>query len=188
MEDTLIRFNPHWTKALKDETQVRHEYLNEILKHLENKEILFLVGIRRVGKTTLMKQTINHLISEKKIPAKNVLFLSCDNITLSNKTLFDIIEVYRKINSIKFEERFYLFIDEVAYMSNFSQQLKNLYDSWDLKILCSSSNVIHLEDKKAFLTGRTRTINVHPLSYERVPKFQKSSASEIRPRLKRIAF
>ncbi len=64
------------------------------------------------------------------------------------------------------DESFYLFMDEITYMDNFHRQLKNLYDSWNLKILCSSSNASILNDKKAFLTGRTNTIEITPLDFD----------------------
>ena len=182
MEETLIRFNPHWRKKPDAEGYLREEYLGKILEKLNRKEILFLTGMRRVGKTTLIKQTINHLINEKKIPPKKILFLSCDNLIFSHKTIFEILDVYRKINEIRHDETFYLFIDEVTYLKNFNQQLKNLYDSWNLKILCSSSNAGYLNDKKAFLTGRTTTLEVYPLNYEeflefkrlKIPKYDRS--------------
>ena len=172
MEETLIRFNPHWKKKIEVEGYLREEYLEKILEKLNGKEILFLTGMRRIGKTTLIKQTISHLINEKKVPPEKILFLSGDNIVFSDKTIFEIIDAYRKINEIKHDEPFYLFIDEVNYLKDFNQQLKNLYDSWNLKILCSSSNAGYLNDKKAFLTGRTTTIEVYPLSYAEFLEFR----------------
>ena len=171
MEETLIRFNPHWKKKIDVEGYLREEYLEKILEKLNGKEILFLTGMRRIGKTTLIKQTISHLINEK-VPPRKILFLSGDNLVFSDKTIFEIIDVYRKINEIKHDETFYLFIDEVTYLKDFNRQLKNLYDSWNLKILCSSSNASYLNDKKAFLTGRTTTIEVYPLSYKEFLKFR----------------
>ena len=173
MEETLIEFNPHWqNKEVNGKKAIRQAYLNKILEALEKKKILFLTGIRRIGKTTLMKQTINHLIKKKNVNPNKILFLSCDDLIFSGKTLFDIIGVYREINEIKRNERFYLFIDEVTYMPNFHQQLKNLHDSRNLKIFCSSSNTSHLNDRKAFLTGRTSTIEVYPLSYREYLEFR----------------
>ena len=75
MEETLIRFNPHWKNSNSNkEGHIREEYLKRILENLNKKEILFLTGMRRVGKTTLIKQTINHLIKPKRSsPPKNLI-------------------------------------------------------------------------------------------------------------------
>jgi predicted AAA+ superfamily ATPase len=167
METTIYRFNTHWNKNFKNEnTIIRKKYLNKIIDNIENKEIIFLTGIRRIGKTTLMKQTINFLIENKKVNPIKILFLSLDDFIFKNKTLFDIIEEYKKINEIGFDEFFYLFVDEITYLEDFHQQLKNLYDTWNIKIIVSSSNANILNDKKAYLTGRTLTIEIYPLSYE----------------------
>ena len=172
MEEILEVFNPHWKKLIEDKTKIRDNYLKEILKNLNKKEIIFLTGIRRIGKTTLIKQTINYLIGDKKINPKKILFISCDNLLFSNKTLFEIIDVYRKINNIKQNDEFYFFIDEITYIKNFNQQLKNLYDTWNMKILTSSSNMSYLNDEKAYLTGRTTTIEVFPLTYQEYLEFR----------------
>ena len=160
-------------KNLLLEEHPREKYLKQILQKLKRKEILFLTGMRRVGKTTLIKQAIDHLIEYEKISPEKILFLSCDNIVFNDRTIFEIIEVYRKIKGIKVDEEFYLFIDEIAYLKNFHQQLKNLYDSWNLKVLCSSSSMIHLNDEKAFLIGRTSTVEVYPLTYKEFLTFKK---------------
>ena len=174
MEEMLVRFNGHWgDESWESRGIVRKKYLQKILEKLKRKEIVFLTGMRRVGKTTLIRQTIHHLIREEKVPPRKILFVSCDDIVLSGKSLFDIIGVYREINRVRHSESFYLFVDEVNYMKDFHQQLKNIYDSWNLKVMCSSSNASHLNDKKAFLTGRTATVEVYPLDYEEFLKFKK---------------
>ena len=174
MRETLLLFNPQWKgEFLNTGNKIREFYINQILENLLNrKEIIFLTGIRRIGKTTLMKQTINYLIEKEKINSKNILFVSLDNLLFSKKTIFDIISEYRKINDISLDEKFYLFIDEITYLDNFSQQLKNLFDTWNVKVLCSSSNASYLNDEKAYLTGRTKTIEVFPLTYEEYLDFK----------------
>ena len=174
MRETLLLFNPQWKgEFLNTGNKIREFYINQILENLLNrKEIIFLTGIRRIGKTTLMKQTINYLIEKEKVNPKNILFVSLDNLLFSKKTIFDIISEYRKINDISLDDKFYLFIDEITYLDNFSQQLKNLFDTWNVKVLCSSSNASYLNDEKAYLTGRTKTIEVFPLTYEEYLDFK----------------
>ena len=174
MRETLLLFNPQWKgEFLNIGNKIREFYINQILENLLNrKEIIFLTGIRRIGKTTLMKQTINYLIEKEKVNPKNILFVSLDNLLFSKKTIFDIISEYRKINDISLDEKFYLFIDEITYLDNFSQQLKNLFDTWNVKVLCSSSNASYLNDEKAYLTGRTKTIEVFPLTYSEYLDFK----------------
>ena len=191
MEEILRKFNSWWEKeiSIKKDEKIREGYLNQILDNLLNKkEINFLVGIRRIGKTTLMKQAINHLIIKEKINPKNILFVSCDDLLFYNKNIFDIISEFRKINDIGIDEKFYLFIDEITYLENFSQQLKNLFDTWDVKVLCSSSNVSYLNDEKAYLTGRTKTIEIYPLTYDEYLEFREIEVSKFDTTLNRKYF
>lgn len=164
MKETIIRQNPWWREKVKEDSIPRPKYLNSIISNLSNKEIIFLTGLRRVGKTTLIKQTINHLIKENT-ESKNILFLTLDDLNFTGKTIFEIINEYREINGLRLDDFFYLFLDEITYLDNFEQQLKNLYDTYNIKIIASSSIATLLRNKKAFLTGRTITVEVMPLDF-----------------------
>lgn len=178
MEETIIRQNPWWDKTFNPDSIKRNKYLTRIKDLALNKEIIFLTGLRRVGKTTLLYQTIEYLINEKNVNPKNILFLTLDNLNFTNKKIIEIIQKYREINEIKLNEFFYLFLDEITYVENFEQELKNLYDTWEIKIFASSSIASFLNDKKAFLTGRTYTIEIEPLDYEEFLLFKNVKISK----------
>lgn len=171
MKEIIIRQNPWWYKKFEENSIIRKKYLDQLISKLNEKEITIITGLRRVGKTTLLHQLINYLI-QNDIESKKILFLTLDDINFSNKTIFEIIETYREINGIGFDEPFYLILDEITYLDNFEQQLKNLYDSYNIKVYVSSSIASDLNDKKAFLTGRIETIQIMPLSYEEFLKFK----------------
>ncbi|MDP2947292.1 MAG: AAA family ATPase, partial [Nanoarchaeota archaeon] len=138
IEAELYKQNPWWEGKFKEESIGRDIYLNEIMKNLKTKEIIFLTGLRRIGKTTILKQTIKNLI-EKKINTSDIFFISLDSFTLLNYSVHDIIEKYREIHKKSVSEFFYLFLDEVTSRDNFEQELKSLYDNENIKIICSSS-------------------------------------------------
>ena len=79
----------------------------------------------------------------------------------------------KKIHKITFEEKIYVFFDEITYQENYHQQLKNLYDKFNIKIFATSSSSSLLRDKKAFLTGRSITLEVKPLDFEEYKLFKK---------------
>lgn len=165
MEETIIRQNPWWRNKFEDNSIPRTKYIDKIKANLSNKEIIFLMGLRRVGKTTIINQTIKFLLNEE-IEPKKILFLTLDDLNYLGKTVFEIINKYREINNIGIDDFFYLILDEVTYLNNFEQQLKNLYDTYNVKIIASSSIATLLRDKKAFLTGRIVTIEIMPLDFE----------------------
>ncbi|MBI9097522.1 MAG: ATP-binding protein [Spirochaetaceae bacterium] len=172
MEDLLFQYNPWWEEEFNLENIiVRDKYVNILKENIENKHIVFLTGLRRVGKTTLMKLIIKYLL-DMNINKKNILYVSVDDYLLKNKNLFEIIDEYKKIHRIKFEEKIYVFFDEITFQNEYHQQLKNLYDKLNIKIYATSSSSSLLKDKKAYLTGRSITLEVKPLDFEEYKIFK----------------
>lgn len=170
----MYRYNPWWEGKFKTEDIIERPHILEILKeNLTNKQITILTGLRRVGKTTLMKQIIRHLIDQAKIDPKLIFYVSLDDYLLADKNILEIIEEYRKIHRLDFSEKIYLFLDEVAHQKDFELQLKNIYDGQNAKVYASSSSASLLKSKKAFLTGRNAVIEVLPLDFEEYLQFKK---------------
>ena len=150
----------------------RKHIFGNLKNTLETRQVVILTGLRRVGKTTLMKQLINHLIGEQGIDPKLVFYVSLDDYLLTGSTIIEIIEEYRKINRVSFSEKVYLFLDEVTHQKDFELQLKNIYDQQNAKVYVSSSSASILKSKKAFLTGRNVVMEVLPLDFEEYLNFK----------------
>lgn len=171
-DDVYYQYNPWWEEDIGLEgVIVRSEYLSRMEKVFEDRAIVILTGLRRVGKTTLLKLLIKQLI-QKGIAPKHVFYISLDDYSLEKKSIIDIVAEYRKIQKIHMEEKIYLFLDEVTYKDQFHRQLKNLYDQQNVKIYASSSSSSVLKDKKAFLTGREIVLEVLPLDFDEYCDFK----------------
>ena len=166
MEEVLYQYNPWWEEIVFDEEiKPRDRYLDRLIKYLANKQIIALTGLRRVGKTTLMKLIIKELIKNGIAP-KYILYVSLDDYLFHQNSIIDIINEYRKLHKLKIKEKIYIFLDEVTYKDDFHIQLKNIYDSQNAKIFAASSSASMLRDKKASLTGRSITLEIKPLDLE----------------------
>jgi predicted AAA+ superfamily ATPase len=166
MNELLYQYNPWWEESFKnDNVKPREKYLVELRKYLDFKQIIILTGLRRVGKTTLMKLIIEELIA-KGIDSKHILYVSLDDYLLHKNNILEIVNEFRQVHKIKIEEKIYLFLDEVTYKENFHVQLKNIYDSQNTKLFVASSSASMLRDKKASLTGRAVTLEIKPLDLE----------------------
>ena len=166
MEELLYQYNPWWEDAVRNsDIKPREKYLRELRSYLESKQIAVLTGLRRVGKTTLMKLIIEELIVSGVDP-KHILYVSLDDYLLHRNSIIEIINEYRKTHKIKVEDKVYLFLDEVTYKKDFHIQLKNIYDSQNTKIFVASSSASMLRDKKASLTGRAVILEIKPLDME----------------------
>ena len=175
IESELYKQNPWWEGKFEEKSISRSTYLEEIFKNIKSKEIIFLTGLRRIGKTTILKQTIKQLLSVKTAP-QDILFISLDSFNLLEYSIHTILEEYRKIHKKASSDFFYLFLDEVASRDNFEQELKSLYDE-NIKIICSSSIATLMRDKKAYLTGRTKTIEIMPLTFKEFLQFKQAKVS-----------
>ncbi len=173
IESELYKQNPWWENKFEEKSYTRDIYLKQVMDNIKNKEIIFLTGIRRVGKTTIIKQAINQLMSNKIKPV-DILFLSLDSFNFINYSIHQLVESYREIHKKSVSDILYLFLDEVTSKDNFEQELKSFYDSENMKIICSSSIATLMRDKKAYLTGRTRTIEIMPLNFQEFLIFKKA--------------
>ncbi len=172
MEKLLYQYNTWWEDGfLAEEIKRRDAYLTEVRKYLDIPQIIFFTGLRRVGKTSLMKLIIRELLEKGESPHK-ILYISLDDYLLSEKSIIDVLGEYRKIHKIKKDEKVYLFLDEITYKKDYHIQLKNLYDLGNIKIFGASSSSSLLKDKKAALTGRAIILEVKPLDLEEYIEFK----------------
>jgi len=166
MEELFYKSNPWWEENFTFDGIIRDIYLSKLEKVFHSKDIIFLTGLRRVGKTSIMKNLISKMINEKKIDPKHIFYISLDLIALNDLNITDILNKYRKLHKLPLAIKIYLFFDEVTAKENYNQELKNFYDLENVKIFASSSSASLLKDKNAYLTGRQRIIEIMPLNFD----------------------
>jgi len=172
LEELLYKSNPWWEDKYSFDGKQRDIYLSELESYFSNKDIIFLTGLRRVGKTSILKSFISNLINVKKINVKHIFYISLDLMALKDMSIVEILTEYRKIHKLTSKIKVYLFLDEITSKENYQQELKNLYDLEDTKIYASSSSASLLRDKNAYLTGRQRVLEVMPLNFEEYLDFK----------------
>jgi len=166
MEEIFYKSNPWWEESYTFDGISRETYLKKLDNIFINKDIIFITGLRRVGKTSILKNFISNLINEKDINPQHIFYITLDLIALSDMTITEIVKEYRKLHKISSSQKVYLFLDEVTSKENYQQELKNFYDLENMKIYASSSSASLLKDKNAYLTGRQRVIEVMPLNFD----------------------
>lgn len=125
-----------------------------IVELLGRREIQVITGIRRCGKTTLMRQCMRHLV-DSGVSRENILFVPCDNPLLELRTiggLHRLIEEFRR----KRHGKLYVFLDELQSIGGWEKYLKSAYDSGaDIKFVVSGSTAsFFARDVASLLTGR----------------------------------
>lgn len=180
-QSRLEEFNHWWIRKDVDIELAlpfkRDNYL-EIERSLNNKFIIALVGLRRVGKTTTIYQLIQKLI--EKVPVRNVLFFSFDDLSAK---LGDVIDKYREVHQIDFrEEKVYVFLDEIQKCSNWENDIKRYYDLYPkLKFVISGSESIFIRKKtKETLAGRVFEFRLNTFTFREYLKFNKLNEDEFK--------
>ena len=173
MEEILYRYNPWWEEDYNTAGLIlRPLILEKLIPLLKTRDIIILTGLRRIGKTTSMKILIKHLIDEEGVNPAYIFYISLDDYLLLGRSILEIVDDYRKTHKLKFDEKVFLFLDEIAYMEDFEIQLKNLYDNQNVKIFASSSHSSVLRRRKSLITGRAKIIEILPLDFEEYLTFK----------------
>lgn len=170
MREILYQFNPWWEEGFKVDAIEREKYSNKLLTEVGRKAITFIIGLRRVGKTTLMYKFIEKLL--EKISKERILYISLDHPVFDDYSLMDILKEYRTIHGLPRKEKLFLFFDELHMKKGFERELKVLHDLENVKIFASGSSSLLIKHRGAFLTGRYNKILVEPLDFKEFLKFK----------------
>jgi len=123
-----------------------------------------IVGARGTGKSTMILQHIKKTLGTS---SKEVLYVSADNIWFSGNRLFDLANDFEKQGGK------YLFIDEVHKYENWSQEIKNIYDTFsDLKVVITGSSMLEIYKGNADLSRRAVHYTLHGLSFREFLKYE----------------
>ena len=178
----LEEFN-HWWTSEKVDTELalpfKRDIYPEIEKHLDKRFILALVGLRRVGKTTIMYQLIQKLV-EANINKTTILFFSFDEVSVK---LSDVLETYKEIHSKDLRaEKTYIFLDEIQKCEGWENELKKYYDLYPkLKFIISGSESLFIRKKtKETLAGRIFEFTLAPFTFMEYLRFNKVEENEFK--------
>ena len=164
MDDLLYQYNPWWEAQFRPAAvRPRPRQLSKIESLISNKRAVFLTGLRRVGKTTLVKMLANRLIQQGTDPHA-ILYVSMDDYLLRGVSIVEIVSAFRRIHKLSVDQPVFLLFDEITYKPDYPQQLKNFIDQENAIVLATSSSSSLLRDQRALLTGRSATIEIQPLS------------------------
>ncbi|MEW6222969.1 MAG: ATP-binding protein [Candidatus Hadarchaeota archaeon] len=169
----LEEFNEWWfTNKVPAELlqPFKRGLFKDLLNHLKRRQALAITGLRRVGKTTLMYQLIQHLL-ESGVEPTSILFFSFDEAA---GQLGDAIETYREIYNRDLRGgRTYVFLDEVQKLGGWADQLKKYYDLYpQVKFVVSGSESLFvMKGSRERLAGRMYEFFLPTLSFGEFLKF-----------------
>jgi len=136
---------------------------NSIKKNLSNNKVLIITGMRRVGKTTLLREIYDNLPENKLwFDFENPL-----NIKYFEETDYDDILQNFITKGLRKNKKAYVFIDEAQNYPNISKIVKYLNDHYKIKFFLTGSASFYLKNLfSESLAGRKIIFELFPLNFE----------------------
>lgn len=143
----------------------RTEFLNKLKTYKDKQVIKVITGIRRCGKSTLMKMFMNYLL-ENGVDKNQIIFLNFEDF--DNYELLNPQNLHSYIKKRLVPEKMtYVFLDEIQNVQDFQRVVDSLFLNPKIDIYMTGSNAYLLSGELAtLLSGRYVTIEMLPLSFK----------------------
>ncbi len=149
----------------------------QIERFIKSPEAIIVTGMRRVGKTTMLKMIFDEIKSDNKLffdldnPRQQIVFDAFDYDTIPAK-----LEEY----GINPNKQIYLFLDEIQSMPNIPSVVKYLIDHYQIKFFLSGSASYYIRNMfTESLAGRKYIFELYPFNFNeflRAKNLKKSKA------------
>ncbi|MCX6742502.1 MAG: ATP-binding protein [Candidatus Pacearchaeota archaeon] len=163
----IEKHNFHWREGFFYDFPKKRNLLNDLINEIKTKQIISLIGLRRTGKTTILKQLIDHLIKSEKIKREHILFYSFDEEQPKIEEIIHEYETKLGKEVLKIKDKIYVFLDEIQKLENWQNQIKYYYDNYaNIKFFISGSASLFIKKHTLeSLAGRIYEFTLKPLSF-----------------------
>lgn len=142
----------------------REKYLNKLIDSKDLNLIKVITGVRRSGKSTLLLQYREYLISQK-INKENIIYMNFESADWYN--IKDYKDLYSYIKENINKGKNYILLDEVQNVSMWEKAVNSLLVDIDCDIYITGSNAYLLSSElTTLLAGRILTIKIYPFSFK----------------------
>lgn len=148
-------------------------YLDKIMPFVDTPFVKILTGVRRCGKSTILKMIIKKLREEKHVDDEQILSYRFDSMEYEDMTTKELyLELKSKIIQSK---KTYLFLDEIQEIEGWEKVVNTLASDFDVDIYITGSNSRMMSSEiSTYLTGRYISFHIYTLSFEEYLMFKKS--------------
>jgi predicted AAA+ superfamily ATPase len=151
----------------------REEYLTKLKEYLKSGQIISIIGVRRAGKSTIMKQCMKMLV-QSGVPRSDILYVNFEDPRFEGELdltlLTKIYESY--LENIKPGKKPYIFLDEVQEVKGWEKFVTSLHERNAANLIVSGSSSSLLSSEfSTLLTGRHLNLEVFPLSFSEYLSF-----------------
>jgi hypothetical protein len=151
----------------------------EISRHLKERPATVITGMRRVGKSTLLKALLD------KVPGNNKIYLDLERIEnrhIFRQPTYQEMELFLEAQGINIQSKCTIALDEIQLMPDIVSVIKYWYDTYGVKFLITGSSSFYLKNRfSESLAGRKRIFELHPLSFDEFLHFKEVDEKKFNP-------
>ena len=151
----------------EDTPLVKRELLTKALKLIPLKLPIIITGVRRCGKSTLLKL----IKDELKLKEKSYLYVNFNDEMLTEFSIEDFQKILDFLNEQEYSEDCFLFIDEIQEANGWEKWIDRIKQNYKIFITGSNSKLLSKEIS-TILTGRSVNLNLTPFCFREFLTFK----------------
>ena len=150
-------------------------YVDKIMAYVDTPFVKILTGVRRCGKSTILKMIMERLKTERNIPEDRII--SC-RFDMTAKQIYTLLK-----DQLSSTGRTYLFLDEVQEIKGWEKVVNSLASDFDVDLYITGSNSRMMSSEIAtYLTGRYISFRIFTLSFGEYLMFKSKFANVGEPK------
>lgn len=158
----------------------RPMYINRITPYIDTPFVKILTGVRRCGKSTILKMLMQKLHNEQQIPAENILSYRFDSMEYEDMTAKEMFKLIK--SNLPTVGKAYLFLDEVQEINGWEKVVNSLASDYDTDIYVTGSNSRMMSSEiSTYLTGRYIAFHIFTLSFAEYLTFKQQYTTITNP-------
>ena len=154
----------------------RPMYVEKIMAYTDTPFVKIITGIRRSGKSTILKLIMKKLQEERNVPAEQIVSYRFDSMEYEGMTAK---QMYDELKSkLCPSGRTYLFLDEMQEIPGWERVVNSLASDFDVDLYVTGSNSRMMSSEiSTYLTGRYVSFRVYTLSFQEYLTFKSQYTS-----------
>lgn len=154
----------------------RPMYIDRISPYIDTPFVKILTGVRRCGKSTILKMIMQKLQKKHNVPAENILSYRFDSMEYEDMTAKEMFNLIK--SKLQHSGKTYLFLDEVQEINGWEKVINSLASDFDTDIYITGSNSRMMSSEiSTYLTGRYIAFYIYTLSFAEYLTFKQQYTS-----------
>ncbi|MCI9598448.1 MAG: ATP-binding protein [Firmicutes bacterium] len=159
----------------------RPMYMDKIMAYVDTPFVKILTGVRRCGKSTILKMIMEKLKHERNVPVERIISCRYDSMEYEDMTAK---QMYAQLKErLSSDEKTYLFLDEIQEIEGWEKVINSLSSDFDVDLYITGSNSRMMSSEiSTYLTGRYVSFRIFTLSFSEYLMFKECYATVENPK------